>query len=179
MAWALAADMPERLASLTAMSVPHPAAFLRAMPTSRQAFASWYISFFQIPGIPERYLLSGDGSGSRMSRFMQSKAGQPKDAADRDARAMSEPGVLTAALNWYRAIPLSGIPRINRKITVPTMFVWSDRDAGLVEKGARLTGDHVSAEYRFKILSGSHWLLDEQSDAVADLLLEWLAAHPG
>jgi pimeloyl-ACP methyl ester carboxylesterase len=113
-----------------------------------------------------------------MSTFMQSKAKQPREAADRDARAMAEPGVLTAALNWYRAIPLSPIPGIGAKITVPTMYVWSDGDTGLLEKGARNTGRYVSGEYRFEILHGSHWMLDEQPDAVADLLLEWLAAHP-
>ncbi|KUI32676.1 alpha/beta fold hydrolase [Mycobacterium sp. GA-2829] len=177
-AWAVAAAMPERLTSLTALSVPHPAAFLRAMPTSRQAFASWYVYFFQLPGVPEKYFLGSDGDPSRLSAFMQSKGGQPKDAADRDARAMSEPGVLTAALNWYRAMPLSGLPGIGTKTAVPTMYVWSDGDAALMEKGARLTERYVGAEYRFEILSGSHWMLDEQPDTVADLLLDWLANHP-
>jgi pimeloyl-ACP methyl ester carboxylesterase len=59
------------------------------------------------------------------------------------------------------------------------MFIWSDGDIALVEKGAQATRDYVDAEYRFEVLKGvSHWILDEQSDAVADLLLEWLAAHP-
>lgn len=177
-AWAVAAEMPERLVTLTAMSVPHPAAFLRAVPTSRQAFASWYIYFFQLPRIPERFLLGSDGNASRMSTFMQAKAAQPKDAADRDARTMSEPGMLTAALNWYRAMPLSGLPGTGTRTTVPTMYIWSDGDAAVLEKGARLTGRYVGAEYRFETLSGSHWMLDEQPDAVADLLLDWLTAHP-
>jgi pimeloyl-ACP methyl ester carboxylesterase len=134
-AWAAADEIPERLASLTTMSVPHPAAFLKALATSRQALASWYIGFFQLPRIPERYFLGREGNGSRMSKFMQSKAKQPAEAADRDARAMAEPGVLTAALNWYRAIPLSGLRGIGEKITVPTMYVWSDGDTALLEKG--------------------------------------------
>ena len=64
------------------------------------------------------------------------------------------------------------------KITVPTMYVWSDADTAVLEKGARDSGRYVSGEYRFETLHGSHWILDEQPDAVADLLLEWLAAHP-
>ena len=115
---------------------------------------------------------------SGLSKFMQSMAKQPPEAADRDARAMAEPGVLTAALNWYRAIPLSDLRRRSAKITVPTMFVWSDGDSVLLEKAARNTGRYVTGEYRFETLHGSHWLLDEQPDAVADLLLDWLAAHP-
>ena len=177
-AWAVAADIPERLASLTTMSVPHPAAFLKAMATSRQALASWYIYFFQLPRIPERYFLDREGNASRLSAFMQSKAKQPSEAADRDARPMAEPGVLTAALNWYRAIPLSDLRGTSQKITVPTMYVWSDGDTALLEKGARNSGRYVSGEYRFETLHGSHWMLDEQPDAVAALLSEWLAARP-
>jgi pimeloyl-ACP methyl ester carboxylesterase len=109
---------------------------------------------------------------------MQSKAKQPSAAADRDALAMAEPGVLTAALNWYRAVPLSDPRGMGQRITVPTMYVWSDGDTALLEKGARNTGRYVNGEYRLEILHGSHWMLDEQPDAVADLLLEWLAAHP-
>jgi pimeloyl-ACP methyl ester carboxylesterase len=166
-AWAVAAESPERLASLTTMSVPHPAAFLKAMATSRQALASWYIYFFQLPRIPERYFLD-----------RESMAKQPAEAADRDARAMAEPGVLTAGLNWYRAIPLTDLRGVGEKITVPTMYVWSDGDTGLLEKGARDCRRYVSGEYRFETLHGSHWMLDEQPDAVADLVLEWIAAHP-
>jgi len=40
-AWAYASAHPERLVSLAPMSVPHPAAFLRALATSRQFASSW------------------------------------------------------------------------------------------------------------------------------------------
>jgi pimeloyl-ACP methyl ester carboxylesterase len=176
-AWASAAEMPERLASLVTMSVPHPAALLRALATSRQGLASWYMAFFQLPRIPERVLLRTRGTETVLSKMLQSDKQTP-EAANRDAGAMAEPGVLTAMLNWYRAIPLSDVRRVRREITVPTMYVWSDGDTALLEKGARDCGRHVSAEYRFEILHGTHWMLDEQPDAVADLLLEWLGAHP-
>ena len=175
-AWVVAEKTPERIASLTALSTPHPAALLKAMATSRQFFASWYIQFFQLPRIPEWYFGRHDWSG--MSNFMQSRARQPSEAAVRDARAMAESGALTTALNWYRAMPLTDMRRACDKTNVPTMYVWSDGDNALLEKGARDSGRYVSGEYRFQTLHGSHWMLDEQPDAVADLLLEWLAAHP-
>jgi pimeloyl-ACP methyl ester carboxylesterase len=176
-AWASAAEMPERLASLVTMSVPHPAALLKALATSRQGLASWYMGFFQLPRIPERVLLRRRGTETVLSKMLQSDKQTP-EAANRDAGAMAEPGVLTAMLNWYRAIPLSDVRLVRREITVPTMYVWSDGDTALLEKGARDCGRYVSAEYRFEILHGTHWMLDEQPDAVADLLLEWLGAHP-
>jgi pimeloyl-ACP methyl ester carboxylesterase len=177
-AWAVAAEYPDRLGTVSPISVPHPAAFLRALVSSRQALASWYMYVFQLPQIPERFLLGRHGRAAQLSKALRS-AGQSAEAADRDARAMTEPGVLTAALNWYRAIPLSDLRDTRRKISVPTLYVWSDQDTALVGKPAQNTGHYVSGEYRFETLHGvSHWILDEKPDVLADLLLEWFAAHP-
>jgi pimeloyl-ACP methyl ester carboxylesterase len=176
-AWSVAAEMPDRLASVSPLSGPHPAAFLKAMATSRQGLASWYMYFFQLPRIPERVMMGTQGEATGLSKFLQSGKQAP-EAADRDARALAEPGAFTAAINWYRAIPLSDMRGVAEKITVPTMSVWSDGDTYVLGKGARDSGSYVIGEYRFETLHGaSHWLLDEQPDAVADLLLEWFAAH--
>jgi hypothetical protein len=53
------------------------------------------------------------------------------------------------------------------------MFVWSDGDKYVLDKAACNCGRDVSGKYRFEILHGvSHWMPEEQSDTVADLLLE-------
>jgi pimeloyl-ACP methyl ester carboxylesterase len=177
-AWQVAQQFPDRLLSLTSLSVPHPGAFLRAMVTSRQGLASWYIYFFQLPRVPEWYLKRGRGTFS-LSGLAESRAAHAPELAEAEKRAMTEPGALTAALNWYRAIPLSLSRDTDTKVTVPTLFVWSDGDIALLEKGARLCGDFVVGEYRFEVLKGvSHWILDEQPDTTADLLLDWFAGHP-
>jgi pimeloyl-ACP methyl ester carboxylesterase len=158
--------------------VPHPGAFLKGLVTSRQGLMSWYMYFFQLPWLPERLLLGSNRSAIRMSESLQS-GGQSKEAADRDAKAMAAPGVLTAALNWYRALPLTDLRQSAGKIAVPTMYVWSDKDIALAEKPARNTVRYVTGDYRFEILRGvSHWIPDECPDAAADLMLEWFAAHP-
>ena len=175
-AWAVAARAPERLSTMTALSVPHPAAFLKAIPTSRQGLASWYMYLFQLPVVPEKWLLGRGGRGFRW--FIGDYAGQSPEATERDLRAMMEPGLLSAALNWYRAIPLADLRKASDKITVPTMYVWSDEDKALLEKGGRDTPRYVSSEYRFEVLRGtSHWMPDECPDAVADLLLDWFSSH--
>lgn len=183
-AWGVASYVPARLATLSALSVPHPQAFLRAMTTSRQGLASWYMYLNQLPRLPERLMLGRDGGAARMVRTLQ-RSGQTREIAERDARAMAEPGALTAALNWYRAMFLStSDPRAKhkvakRKITVPTLYVWSDRDIAITEKPARETANYVAGPYRFETLHGvSHWIPEERPDEVADLLLEWFAAHP-
>jgi pimeloyl-ACP methyl ester carboxylesterase len=177
-AWAAAAELSDRLATLTALSVPHPAAFLKAVVTSRQGLASWYMYSFQLPWLPELAMLGRSKTGATLSKFLQ-RAGQTPEAADRDAQAMAAAGVLTAALNWYRAIPLTDPRRVSGKISVPTLFVWSDQDIAVTEKPARDTARYLSGEYRFEILHGvSHWIPDECPDTAADLLLEWFEAHP-
>jgi pimeloyl-ACP methyl ester carboxylesterase len=68
---------------------------------------------------------------------------------------------------------------ISKKVTVATMFIWSDADMYLLSKAAQTCGNYVSGEYRFEVLEGvSHWILDEQPDKVANLLLDWFAGHP-
>lgn len=176
-AWLVAARAPQRLVTLTAMSVPHLAAFYKAMATSRQALASWYADCFQLPLVPEAFLLGRGGRG--MTWWEGDYGGQSREAAERDARGMAESGAMTAALHWYRALPLLNRRDVAKKTTVPAMFIWSDGDVYIKGKGARDCGKYVSAEYRFETLHGTHWMLDEQPDAVSDLLVDWLAAHPG
>jgi pimeloyl-ACP methyl ester carboxylesterase len=174
-AWNVAGQLPERLASVSTISVPHPVPFIKAMLTSRQLLTSWYMLLFQLPRVPERLLLGRHGSGVTMVTALERRGQTPANAA-RDVAAMSEPGALTAALNWYRAMLLGDQPG---KITVPTMYVWSDSDAAVRDKAAYATAKYVSAEYRFEILRGaSHWIAEERSDMLADLLLDWFSAHP-
>jgi pimeloyl-ACP methyl ester carboxylesterase len=174
-AWAVAAQHPGRIRTLSALSGPHPTALQMAMISSRQGIASWYAYAFLVPWLPERFYLGKDGKGARLARMLQA-GGQRAELAERDVRAMAEQGAYTAALNWYRAAPYSG--RTGR-VTVPTMFVWSDGDKYILESAARRSGRYVTGHYRFELLGGgSHWIPDQQADAVADLLLDWFARHP-
>ena len=175
-AWAVADQLPERLATVSPISVPHPSAFLRALPTSRQGLASWYMYLFQLPRIPEWLLLRRDGA---LASYSLRRTGQQPGSVKRDVQAMSEPGALRAGINWYRAIPLSDLRGSGEKISVPTLYIWSDHDTALLPKAAHETERYVGGDYRFEILPGvSHWIPEEQPDKVADLLLDWFTAHP-
>jgi len=158
------------------VSVPHLAAFLKSLVTSRQVLASWYMGFFQLPRLPE--WLMTRGGVARTAKALQ-RGGLTAAAAERDARAMAEPGALTGGINWYRALPFSDARAATRRISVPTMYVWSDNDFALLAKAPRDTAHYVDADYRFEILPGvSHWIPDTEPDRLADLLLDWFVAHP-
>ena len=87
---------------------------------------------------------------------------------------MRQPGVLTKALSWYRAQSRDDVATMPH-VTVPTLHVWSDRDAALGRTGAAVTERFVDAPYRFEVLEGiSHWVPEQAPDRLAALVLEHL-----
>src|SRR5689334_12100364 len=120
-AWLLAGHHPDRVRTLTAISVPHPRALrlaLRVRPSQRARFA--YMGVFR-SAVAERLLLARDGAVLRsMMKAIGSRAGQY-------AEAMREPGRLTGGLNWYRALRIEDMAQLGT-IIVPTTYIWSDQD---------------------------------------------------
>jgi pimeloyl-ACP methyl ester carboxylesterase len=174
-AWQLAGRHPARVRTLTAVSVPHPLAFVDALRTDEdQRRRSQYMKLFQVEGKAEEVLLR-DGEGGLRTFF-----GGVEASADveRYLSLMREPGVLTKCLNWYRAQDLDDIKDM-QPTTVPTLYVWSDQDLALGEAAARATASYVDAPYRFEALNGvSHWIPEEAPEQLAAWILEHLAAQP-
>ncbi len=171
--WTLAGSSPDRVRTLTAVSVPHPAAFARSF-VGTQLLRSWYMAAFQVPGLPERVLRARGGRRLR-SFLVRSGAPDPESAV----RLFADPRAATAALNWYRALRLpssveAGLTR------VPTLFVWSDGDTALGRRGAEGTERFVRAPYRFVVLQGvSHWVPEECPEELGELVVDHLLAHDG
>jgi len=170
-AWCLATWHPERVRSLIAVSVPHPLAFAWAFrndPDQRER--SSYIRLFWMAGKAEDVLLADD---ARRLRAMM--AGLPADSIDHYVSVLSEPGALTATLNWYRAtkhIDAADMP----PVTVPTTYVWSTKDAAVGQAAAQKCGVFVDATYRFVILDGvSHWIPEHAPDQLTAAILDQMA----
>jgi pimeloyl-ACP methyl ester carboxylesterase len=164
-AWAMAAWHPDRVRTLTVLSVPHPAAMAKAMVTSDQALRSYYMFVFQLPFIPERLLLSRNGN---VLRRMLRGGGLSREATAHYVARMREPGALSAALGWYRAMPLGLRDRVG-KVRVPTLHMWSTGDTFLSRAGIEDSARFVDAPYRLEILEGiSHWIPELAADRVAE-----------
>ncbi|GAC1326757.1 MAG: alpha/beta fold hydrolase [Mycobacteriales bacterium] len=177
-AWAVAAAAPDRLRSLTSVSTPHPRALTRSLVTSGQALQSWYMGAFQLPVVPDRLLVAG--GGVLLRRSLQAN-GLGSEQAAAYVATMRSPGALTAALNWYRALPLdvAAGQRIG-PVHVPTLFVWGTRDTALGRAAAEATGGWVHAPYRFEALEGaSHWLPEQEPETLARLIGEHAGATDG
>jgi pimeloyl-ACP methyl ester carboxylesterase len=166
--WMLAAHHPERVRTLTAVSVPHPRALrlaLRARPSQRARFA--YMAVFR-SAVAERLLLAGNAAVLRsLMKPIGSRAAQYADA-------MREPGRLTGALNWYRAMSGAELAGVG-VITVPTTYVWTNKDVvGLT--AALRTADWVEADYQLVAMKGiGHWVPEEAPGALADAALKRIA----
>ncbi len=163
-AWVAAAKYSRRVRSLTAVSVPHLGAFAEALRTDPvQQKASEYMDFFRQPApIPENIIL----------------AGGPPTLPAKYRERLSQPGALTAALNWYRANDFTGY---EQKITIPTLFIASTKDPAVAPSGVHATKNWVTGPYRLEILAGiGHNIPTEAAEATTTLLLEHLAhCRPG
>jgi pimeloyl-ACP methyl ester carboxylesterase len=168
-AWMTAAYAPDRVRSVTGLSVGHPGAFGAAGWRQRQL--SWYMLLFQFPGIAEQWL-SADDFGN-----LREWSGHPQIGAVTER--LSEPGALTASLGIYRAIlpqesqvspPLELPP-----VTAPAMGVWSSGDLALTEESMTLSAKFVAGPWRYeRVADAGHWLQLDAPDTVDALLLDFL-----
>ncbi|MDG6108872.1 alpha/beta fold hydrolase [Dactylosporangium aurantiacum] len=156
-AWHVAARHPDRVRTLTAVSVPHPLAYATSVKKDpAQAVRSAYMLFFRTPWLPEK-VLSARG-GALLRRIAGGNPTLPPDS-------------LTGALNWYRSASGHDLKGIG-PVTVPTTYVWSDRDVAISGHAARRCAAHVTGDYRFVTLEGvSHWIPDEAPDRLLDAVL--------
>ena len=173
-AWGVADRHPERLASLTILSRPHPAAFIAALDRDpEQPERSKHHRNFLAPGAAAM-LLANDMAALRQSL---AHSGVPADAVDAYLTLLGTTDAIEAALAWYRAPRGLRVPLGPTK--VPTLYVWGDRDATVGRMAAEGTAGFVSASYRFEVLPGvGHYSTDQAPERVTALLLEHLAQHP-
>lgn len=168
-AWWVAAHHGERVRTLTALSVPHLAAFGRAQREDpEQQRLSSYIGVYRRPGEAERILLADDAL-----KLRRTYGGDVAEADVEEYVALLAGGGLTPALAWYRAMDRS-LDRLP-PVRVPTTYVWGDADLATSRLAAQWCGDHVEDDYRFVELPGvGHWTPDREPGVVAAEVLRRL-----
>ena len=174
-AWANADRTPQRLASLTILSRPHPIAFNRAleMPDGEQKRRSAHHKWFLEPDAVPR-LLADD---TRWLRERHKANGVPREATERHIKVIGNEPAMSAALAWYRARGTHHKPV--GITTVPTLYIWGDADDTVGRAAAEGTAEFVSAPYQFAVLPrGGHFVADQFPEHVNQLLLTHLARYP-
>lgn len=184
-AYAYAFAHPGRLSHLVIANGVHPACFQRAIfEDEAQRRASQYINRLRAPDADE--LMSEDGfrrTLKMIAGFSQTDWMTEETRADY-LRAWSEPGAMTAMLNWYRAspiaVPLPGeqpgnsfvhsLPDEVMAVRMPHLVVWGEADEALrpvcIERLDRYASDLTIRKFP----GAGHWILHEKPTKIADAI---------
>jgi pimeloyl-ACP methyl ester carboxylesterase len=174
-AWWMGMLAPQHVDRLAILNAPHPRAFARELMTPDQMLRSWYAAAFQLPILPEAAFRRGEFA--LIERIFQGEAVRPGAFTDQDIQlyreAAARPGAIKAMLDYYRAAARHSSPR-SRRIALPTLVIWGDRDPAL---SVRLTHglEKWVPDIRVEHLpEASHWVMEEFPDRVNELLLGFL-----
>jgi pimeloyl-ACP methyl ester carboxylesterase len=177
LAWVLAMFVPDRVSRLAAVSVGHPRAYAAA--GLEQWRASWYMLWFQFPGVAERELRADDWAFFRRWAWNGAAPGQDPDA-DRQVAGLSRPGALTAGLNWYRAnidpasFVADGEGSSLPPVSCPTMGIWTSDDFALTESQMIGSERFVTGPWRYVRLDGvDHWVPVHAPERLSQLLVDF------
>jgi pimeloyl-ACP methyl ester carboxylesterase len=182
LAWALALRAPDAVRRLAIVNAPHPATLRRELLRPRQWLRSSYIAFFQLRGIAEEALARDDFAMVRRTfRSADRERGWiSDDEIQRFVDALARPGVLPAALSYYRQLVRTGPDILGpmRVIDAPTMVLWGELDPYLglnfLDGLDRWVGD-LRIE-RFS--TAGHWVNQQEPARVNALLDAFLDRSP-
>lgn len=175
-AWTVAILHPERVEKLAILNVPHPAVMTRTLTKSpRQMLKSWYIVFFQIPGLAD-WLMSRNNFAGIIG--MLKASGKPSTFSADDLaeyrKAYANSGGLTGMINWYRAL-VRFRPNIKGKsrLEMPVRILWGKQDLAL---SAEMAEDSLKLCKNGELIffeNATHWVQHDEAEAVTKNLLDF------
>lgn len=173
-AWQLAQDHADVVEKLAILNVPHPLQMMRGLRRPKQMKKSWYIFFFQLPRVPERWMAKNDYAALR--RLFRDD-GFSEAEIEPYVEAMKKPGAATAAINYYRAamrrVFRGSVPK-QRVIEKPVLVIWGDRDIALGKEMAEPPARFVPNARTVHLPDATHWVQNSAPEEVNRLLLEFL-----
>ena len=192
-AWAAALKHPKRLTRLGIVNSPHPVIFQKSLiEDADQREASQYINAFRTPGFERAIEAMGYEAFFEKSFSRHVDLALIPEVEKRQYVAdWSQPGALTAMLNWYRSsklvVPPPGVTvplpdwllKVFPKVRVPTLVIWGMKDAALLP--AQLDGlDQLVDDLEIvRVPDAGHFVPWEKPEAVIAALEPFLAADAG
>ncbi len=174
-AWSTALLYPQRIAKLVALNVPHPSVMRRFMMKHMlQMLRSWYIFFFQLPYLPEAFFSAFHFLVGARSLLRSSRPGTfSAEDLNQYRTAWSQPGALTAMINWYRALFRIRAKFPDKTVRIPTRILWGERDAFLLAEMAHESLRYCKDAELFTFANATHWLQHEEPARVSELLIDF------
>ena len=191
-AWAAAIRGDPRVERLAIVNSPHPVIFQKSLiESAEQRAASQYINAFRSPGFEKLVEAMGFEAFFDKSFARHVDLASIPEAERRQYIAeWSQPGTLTAMLNWYRASPLIVPPPAVTvpipdwvlaafpKVRIPTLVVWGMLDPALLpiqlDGLERLVEDLTVV----RLPDAGHFAPWQAPGPVADALGHFLAREP-
>jgi epoxide hydrolase 4 len=176
-AWTTAMNHPEVVDRLAILDAAHPRTLQKGLPHPGQLRRSWYFFYFALPGLPEQHVRAGR---FRFFRHFLRDARPPytPEEMDRYVEAWSQPGALTAMINYYRCsvrTPPKKAKASIRPISAPTLVIWGERDRYLGPKLAEPDHDDVPNLRVERLPDASHWVHHDEAERVTRLLIDFFA----
>lgn len=174
-AWAFAIRRARPLDGLVLLNAPYPRVFSKAVRGWKQRRRSWYMVLFRLPWLPEK--LFGANRARRLAGAIRRSAQKPdtfpREVIERYRDNASQPGALTAMLNYYRAMDAREIAR-GPGVDAPTLLLWGEKDTALGPELVEPTRQYVGDLEIVRFPEVSHWLPEEAPGEVNAALAEWL-----
>ena len=185
-AWMAALQNPDRITRLVIVNAPHPFVFQRTLfDDMAQRAASQYIRAFRNPDFEQHIARIG------LAEFFDSSFRPHTDLARiADEKPVyldqwSQPGAMTAMLDWYRASPIivpamdETPPRpafLDRRfppMLQPVLIVWGLRDAALLPR--QLEGlDALIPNLTLVKVDAGHFVPWENPEAIVQAMQGWM-----
>jgi len=183
--YAAAGAAPERIRAMVTAAVPPTACFLANMCFA-QLRRSWYMLFFQLPGIAERALAANDMA--LVNRLWRDWS-PGWDFTDADIahvkQALGNPASRGAALGYYRALrPLLLKSQQRRAVmawrsAVATRVIRGREDGCIAPDVFQGSERCFDGAFDMQTFDAGHFMHREQPDAFADSVIEWFGrSHP-
>ena len=178
-AWTTAARYPDLIRKLVILNVPHPNVMMEALRGGniRQLFRSWYMFFFQIPGLPEWSLKAGNYRNLKRMMRQSSSAGTFDDQdLERLVEAWGQPGALSASIGWYRALLKNRNQGSEHDpfIYPETLILWGEEDVAIEFSGAQRSLNWTKRGRLISYPNASHWVHEDEPSSVNAELLRFL-----
>ncbi|MDF0489682.1 alpha/beta hydrolase [Sphingomonas sp. H39-1-10] len=171
-AWGAAMTRPDRVGRLVILNAPHPYRFQQTLrDDAAQRRASGYIGFIRGTRIDRSRLLAATFGNRAVQRLAALAVGGDRAA---HLEEWSQPGAMTAMLNWYRAAPRAGMALSPAPVvTQPTLVIWGMRDRYLLP--AQIEGlDALVTDLTLVKLDAGHFTPWAAAAPVNAALRDWL-----
>jgi epoxide hydrolase 4 len=189
-AYAMAIAAPRRVGKLAVINGVHPGPFQRALiEDEAQRRASAYMHELRAPDAEQRLSANGYAGLLQMIGRFGDLAWLTPDKRAVYLEAWSQPGALTAMLNWYRASPLvvpkageavdmAKVPKLDPaqlRVRMPHLLIWGMRDKALLPVSRSTLQEYCDHPVVVREIDGAdHWVVHQRREEVVALLKDFL-----